>query len=391
MKNALLTVLVLATLGCMATAQTTVLPNHHEVKYVIFMVPDGMGLSDVTAARIQRNGLAGAPLWLETLEHIGYQRTFSEKNTVTDSSAAASAWACGEKFINNEVCLHLDGRPNNFSLLELAKQRGMATGLVATQTITHATPAAFASHVSYRGCEKEVARQYIQLTQPDLMLGGGRSNFNSTTADACGASGDYITQATAAGYAYVTTAADLATIVGAGPRRVLGLFSSSYLLPEVLRTPTTTQPHLAEMGAAALALLSREQAGFFLLIEGSHVDSCNHLENFPCTYGEIAAFDDTVKVVLDWINASSERRQHTLLIIAADHETGGFAVKGTEIPMGEPFGYFEAGWLFAVPPEPEAHHTGGDTIIWSQGPGSESLNRAMDNTWVYSVVKNVLK
>jgi alkaline phosphatase len=84
------------------------------------------------------------------------------------------------------------------------------------------------------------------------------------------------------------------------------------------------------------------------------------------------------------------------LIIAPDHETGGFAVKGTEKPGGEPLGYFFAGWAFP-PIDPtilelkEAHHTGGDVLIWSQGPGSEALNRAMENTWVYSVVTAVLK
>lgn len=147
------------------------------------------------------------------------------------------------------------------------------------------------------------------------------------------------------------------------------------------------------MAAAALSILEKQQAGFFLMVEGSHIDSCNHLENFPCTYGEITAFDEAVKKVLDWINSSPERQQHTLLIVAVDHETGGFAMKGTEEPGGEPFGSFEAAWTF--PPiggtNPEAHHTGGDVMIWSQGPGSEALNRAMDNTWVYQVVSSAMK
>ncbi len=158
------------------------LQNNHEVKHIIMMVPDGMGLADVTATRIRLNGPAGNPLYLETLEHVGYQRTYSEKNTVTDSSAAASAFACGEKFVNNEVCFHADGRPNNPSVLELAQAKGMATGMVATQTITHATPASFASHVPARKCETEIARQYIAETRPDVLLGGGRSTFKPATS-----------------------------------------------------------------------------------------------------------------------------------------------------------------------------------------------------------------
>jgi alkaline phosphatase len=120
--------------------------NHAEVKYVIMMVPDGMGLANVTATRVRINkGPAGPPLYLETLERVGYQRTFSRTNLITDSSAAASAFACGEKFVNNEVCMHDGGAPHNDSLLELAKRAGMATGLVATQTITP-TPLLLPSH-----------------------------------------------------------------------------------------------------------------------------------------------------------------------------------------------------------------------------------------------------
>jgi len=147
------------------------------------------------------------------------------------------------------------------------------------------------------------------------------------------------------------------------------------------------------MTTAALSILEKHPGGFFVMIEGSHVDTCNHVENLPCMVGELAAFDESVKHVLDWIAVSPERREHTLLIVAADHETGGFAVKGTEEPGGEPLGSFYDGWTF--PPidanNPQAGHTGGDVMIWSQGPGSEALNRAMDNTWVYAVVKAVLK
>jgi len=109
-------------------------------------------------------------------------------NTITDSSAAASAFACGEKFVNNEVCFHEDGAPHNLSLLELAQSKGMATGLVATQTITHATPASFAAHLSNRNCETEIARQYIRVTRPDVLLGGGQDTFKPSSPDLCLAS-----------------------------------------------------------------------------------------------------------------------------------------------------------------------------------------------------------
>ena len=394
-----------------ATAQQ-LSTNHHEVKHVIVMVPDGMGLADVTATRILLNcetpsqpfpyfcakGPGGPPLHLETLEHVGYQRTYSKTNTITDSSAAASAFACGEKFVNNEVCFHADGARHNLSMLELAHSRGMATGLVATQTITHATPASFASHLSNRNCETEIARQYIMETRPDVLLGGGIATFNTTTRDVCGVSGDYIKAAQSSGYTYVNTKAAMDSVPNK-VNRLLGLFAPKSLTPEYQRTPDTTQPRLPDMTKAALKILDRNKAGFFLMVEGSLVDSGNHAENLQYQFGEMKAFDQSVKVVLDWINSSPERQQHTLLIVLPDHETGGFAVKGVgvkggELP-GEGLGPFTPGWVFTLitgdKNDFEAHHTGGDVVIWSQGPGSEALARGIDNTFVYEVVKNALK
>lgn len=361
-------------------------------KQVIVMIPDGMGLANVTATRIRLNGPAGAPLYLETLERVGYMRTHSETNTVTDSSAAASAFACGEKFVNNEVCYHADGRPNNPSVLELAKANAMSTGLVATQTITHATPASFASHVPARKCENEIARQYATETQPDVMLGGGQTTFTNSTSG-CPGAGDYVNVAISNGYRYVNTRDGLQQAVADAVPRILGLFADKNMTPEYKRFEGTTEPRLPEMTAAALSLLERNETGFFLMVEGSLVDSGNHAEDLQYQFGEMAAFDEAVKVVLDWIAAAPERKQQTLLIVAPDHETGGFAVIASETPNAG-LGPFTAGWTFKLVPDDardfEAHHTGGDLVIWSQGPGSEALARAVDNTAIYSVIKQAL-
>jgi len=373
------------------------LPNHHEVKYVILMVPDGMNLSSVTAARIRLNGITGAPLYMETLERIGYQRTYSQLNTVTDSSAAASTWACGEKFVNNEVCFHMDGRPNNPSLLELAKARGMSTGLVATQTITHATPASFGAHVSApsgispRSCETEIARQYVTVTQPDVLLGGGRSKFAPTSPDACGVAGNYIEVAMSLGYAYASTSSELAMAVATKPKKLLGLFANGQLTPEYIRPPAINEPRLPEMTEAALTLLERDRTGFFLMVEGSLIDSGNHAANLDYLVGEMSAFDESVKVVLDWIAAKPDREQHTLLMVLPDHETGALAIHGTEKPGAEPFGFFWPAYTWQKPPEPETHHAGGDIVFWVQGPGSEFLARPIDNTFVYHVIRALLR
>lgn len=361
-------------------------PVRGVAKNVIFMVPDGMGLANVTATRIFKNGPGGAPLSFETLERIGYQRTYSANSTVTESPEAASAWACGEKFAKDEVCFHNPSGAYLPSLLELAKERGKAAGLVATATVTHATPAAFGAHVPTRRCEQEIARQYLQSSQVDVILGGGYYTFRSTMPDPCGTQGDFIAEAEQRGYRTVYTAAELEQAVAAGPRQLLGLFdrlhppSDPGLTPEYLRTPDNPEPHLYDMTRAALAALGQRPNGFFLLVEGSKVDWANHSNNLPYLLGEMLAFDQAVKVVRDWIDADPERRANTLLIVVPDHETGGFAINGPYgrlLAAGE---MVDAGWT-------TPDHTGADVVFWSQGPGSEWLGRALDNTDFYEIVK----
>ncbi len=359
------------------------LQSQNEVKNIIFMVPDGMGLADVTAARIYKNGLDGASLYFETLENIGYQRTYSNDSTITDSAAAGSAWACGEKFNNGEICYHADGKPYNPSILELAKAEGKATGLVATSTITHATPAVFGAHVKSRNCENEIARQYIEVTGVDVMLGGGVAKFNSTKQDICGTSGNFIAEALQKGYPVVYTRAEMDSAVANGTVKLLGLFNNSGMTPSYLRAPETTEPKLSEMTGAALEILEEDRDGFFVMVEGSQIDWANHANNLEYQIGDTLAFDEAVKTVLDWINASPERKEHTLLIVVADHETGGFAVNGPDriLKAGE---FVDAGWT-------SNEHTGEDTIIWSQGPGSFALGRAVDNTDLYGVMAKALE
>ena len=182
--------------------------------------------------------------------------------------------------------------------------------------------------------------------------------------------------------------ARLKTFAGTGQ---LGLFANGQLTPEYQRTPSTPEPRLPEMARAALELLERNQTGFFLMAEGSLIDSGNHAGNIDYLVGEMAAFDESVKVVLDWIAAKPDRKQHTLLMVLPDHETGALAIHGTEKPGLEALGYFWPAYSWRVPPEPETHHTGGDIVFWVQGPGSEVLARPIENTFVYDVIKALLR
>jgi len=377
--------------GCIVEAKQ--LPK---AKNIIFMVPDGMGLSNVTAARIFKNGPDGDPLNLETLPHIGYQRTHSADSVTTDSAASASAWASGEKYRNGEISCHDDDQDGKCepapvpTILELAKEKGKATGLIATSSITHATLAAFGAHVHTRDCEKEIARQYVQVSTVDVVLGGGMQRFSAADvhADKCGTFGDFVADAEKRGYVVVRSKKEMDGAASAGTTKMLGLFASIGKTPELFRVYPeepypTDEPTLPQMTAAALEVLEKDQDGFFLLVEGSQIDWANHRNELPYQICETLAFDDAVKIVLHWVNEDPDRKMHTLVIVAPDHETGGFSITGHKAKLYESGALVEGLWA-------TKKHTAGDVMIWSQGPGSQFLGKPLDNTEIYRVMKNVL-
>jgi len=367
-------------------------------KNIIFMVPDGMGLSNVTAARIFQNGPNGNNLNLETLSEIGYQRTHSRNSTVTDSAAAAATWACGEKFNNNEISCHdnngdkvCDANGSPVTILELAQKKGKATGLVATSTITHATPAVWAAHVHYRNCEIEIGRQYIEDTGVDVILGGGigPNQAGKNCEQYLGQEKNaVIDSAKSKGYEYAITKSEMDAAVASGAKKVLGLFTLEGKTPETFRVDPmiswpSNEPTLPEMTSAALDILEDDRDGFFLMVEGSQIDWANHANNLQYQIGETLAFDEAVKVVLDWTNAKPIRKFQTLIVLVADHDCGGFAVNG-------PYGTLSEAGDLIVPGWTSIDHTAVDTIIWSQGPGSHCLGKAVDNTYLFRVMKEAL-
>jgi alkaline phosphatase len=352
-------------------------------KNVIFMVADGMGLATVTAARLYKYGPGGGRLAFEELPVIGYQSTYAANSIITDSAAAASAWACGRKFANGEICFHQRDGSYPPSLLEIARSLGKTTGLVATSNITHATPAAFGAHVPSRQCETEIARQYISTTKVDVLLGGGRRKFEPAAPDACGTEGDILHEAMANGYAIVFSLPELKAALPAASR-LLGLFAAGGLTPENRRSPDSLEPRLSEMTAAALANLEKNANGFFLLIEGSQVDWAGHNHDLEFMIGETLAFSEAVQTVRNWIAMQPRREAETLLVVVSDHETGGLAISGPRRRLVRSGEMVEAVWA-------ATDHTGTDTILWSQGPGSRALGRALNNTDIYEVLRRLMK
>jgi alkaline phosphatase len=199
--------------------------------------------------------------------------------------------------------------------------------------------------------------------------------------------------AVADGYEFVTTDAELEAAVAAGNTKVLGMFEQAgigagktpeyFWVDEALGYPVG-EPTLAEMTEAALDILEKDRDGLFLMVEGSQIDWADHANNTAYQVAESLAFDESVKVVLDWVNARPERKNDTLVIIVADHDTAGFAITG-------PYNAITGAGEMPDTDFVSGDHTAVDTIIYSQGPGSENLGAALDNTDLYYVMKDALR
>ncbi|MFV8828213.1 alkaline phosphatase [Alkalihalobacterium sp. APHAB7] len=285
------------------------------VNNVIFMIPDGFSTSYATNYRIYKGSEESS---LDPLL-VGMMKTKSANNWVTDSAAAATAMATGYKTNNDMISISSDGKPLE-TILEATKKAGKVTGLVATSTVTHATPAAFAAHVSSRESKAEVALQMVEKV--DVLLGGGKRNFLPQSSGGLQKDRNLIEELQHKGYSFIENRDELLKHQEY-TSKLLGLFAAGPMSPELDRH-VTEQPSLAEMTTAAITSLSQHPEGFFLMVEGSQIDWAGHAHDAAWAMKDIEAFEKAVEVVLDF----AEKDQHTLVVVGGDHDTGGMSVGG---------------------------------------------------------------
>jgi alkaline phosphatase len=387
---------------------------------VILFIGDGMGQAHRYAGQLVSAGRYGR-LAMDQLPYHGLMGTTSADpaSFVTDSAAAATAIATGGKTINGAVGIDPEGRPRR-TILELARQSGRSTGLVTTCQITDATPAAFAAHVPFRAEQSEIARQYIEQTRVDVILGGGAAYWyppsdplpSPLTINApwrgVGSHGNLVRRALDIGYQVVMTEKELRSSLGADPRQttpLLGLFAAQEFFiqtEEGLGAVYDPPVSLADLTAAAISLLSRNSDGFFLLIEESAVDRMAHCNNAPLTLKGVLELDRAVRVAL----AFAERSPETLIIVTADHECGGLAVAGSEdqpypyepggglldtLLAGEdgPFPILDAEYGFVLG-WATTGHTAAPVPVTSIGPGAERLTGSFENTDLFPVLVDAM-
>ncbi|KAJ5072904.1 alkaline phosphatase-related [Anaeramoeba ignava] len=290
---------------------------------VILIIPDGFGVASQTLAR-EYEGVD-----FLTLDQIqkGTCHTNSASSPITDSAAAGTALACGLKTYNGRIAIDTNGNPC-VTLIEKAMDNSMATGIVVKSRITHATPASFSSHQLDRNQELDIAVQQLNSAfgKIDILFGGGRDMFIPTSLGGKRTDGRNLeTEAESKGYTVIHTTNELNQTNLQTP--ILGLFTSDNYPYVIDRQNLTDFPTLQQTSQKALELLSQKAQeedinGFFLLIECSLIDYCGHQNDPAAQVRETLQCNQVVKQMMDFIDSDSNEN-NTLLVVVADHETGG--------------------------------------------------------------------
>lgn len=363
MKRILLT-LAIVCCTCLG-AQAQKLPNPKaKVKNIIFMIGDGMGLAHVAGTTVHNNY---EPLNLERAQYVGLQKTYSSNNRVTDSAASGTALACGVKTYNGAIGLDADGNRVE-SILEKASRNGLATGLVATYSVTNATPAAFIGHVKNRGMEDEIAEFFLE-TDIDVFLGGGRKFFAERKDKR-----DLAKDLEAKGYTMIY---DVNEIASTDAKKLGGLFAGN-AMPTMLEGRGDYLPAATEKTLDILKNNSKK--GFFVMIEGSQIDKGGHANNMKLVVEETIDFDKAVKAAFDF----ADKNPGTLVVVTADHETGGLT-----LPSGKPDRSMpDHGVKYSFS---TGGHTGTFIPIYAYGAGSHYFTGIMENTDIPKIMERLLR
>lgn len=315
------------------------------------MIGDGMGTAQIYAGLVASKD----NLNLERFRYTGFCRTNSSDNFITDSAAGATAFSTGHKTYNGAIGVDSTGKPLE-TILETASKRGLATGLVATCSITHATPASFIAHQASRSQDEDIAADFLK-TNIDLFIGGGRKFFEDREDGK-----NLVDELTKKGYQVTDSTVDLGKLNG----KKVAAFVADVHPPKMSEGRGDMLPKATD---AAIRLLSQNKKGFFLMVEGSQIDWGGHANDSQYIIDEMLDFDRAIGSALDF----AEKDGETLVIITADHETGGYALTGGDLQTGE----VEAKFVWG-------NHTGIMVPVFAYGPGAEAFMGIYHNTAIYT-------
>lgn len=357
MKYIFFLVVAMSTIAC--TSQVEEKQNVKPAN-IIFLIGDGMGLSAVSTGFYYGD----QPSVFKRFHEIGLQQTSSATHKVTDSAASGTALATGTKTYNGAIGVDTS-KVVLYNIAELVASLGWSTGVVATSTISHATPASFYAHVEQRYLEEEIATQLLD-SEIDFFAGGGRAKFNQR-AD----STDILAFAADKGFVIDTT--------GLAAPGSLNINQKYGFLPEAGAMPSMIENRGDFLPAAtvlAISHLSQNPEGFFLMVEGSQIDWAGHANNADYLVGEMLDFEQVVAAALDF----AEKDGNTLVVVTADHETGGYTL-GPKSGETDASGYSD--YSVIEPVFATGQHSATLIPVFAYGPGAEQFKGIYQNTAIH--------
>ncbi len=320
-----------------------------EVKNIILLIGDGMGIDHLYAGVI-----ANKSLNMENAQYIGLTKTYSANRLITDSGAAGTAIATGTKTKNGSIGVDENGNALK-SIRAHAQENGLSTGLVSVSSITDATPAAFVANQVKRTMREEIAVDFLN-SDITLFIGGGRNNFSNRSDER-----DLLSELEEKGF---KVAHDMESVTNTESGKLVGLLTEA----NMPRYPERGD-FLPQSTETALRLLSENNKGFFLMVEGSLIDGGGHSNDLDYVNNEMLDFDNAVKIAFDF----ADQNPGTLVVVTSDHETGGMSITGGDIKTGE----VSATWA-------TSGHSAALVPVMSYGEGAEEFAGIYENTDLFN-------
>jgi len=339
--------------ACTKTQKEEIKPQN-----VILLIGDGMGVNQIFAGITANKG----KLNMEKCQYIGFQKTQSADNYITDSAAGGTALSTGKKTNNRYVGVDTAGNILT-TILQYAEKKNLATGLVSTSAVTHATPASFIAHQKNRNDYDAIAADFLK-TDVDVVIGGGRKSFNSREDGR-----NLLKELEKNDY----------QIFDHIPEADDQISSKFYAFTHDEHNPPINKGRKDMLPAAtkvAIEHLSKTENGFFLMVEGSQIDWGGHDNDTDYVISEVIDFDAAVGQAIQF----AENNTNTLVIVTADHETGGFTLLNGDMKNGSVEGAFSTGG-----------HTGVMVPVFAYGPGAKEFIGIYENTEIFNKIRSLLE
>jgi len=319
-----------------------------------------MGVTQISSLYAFEDKIAS----FDRFKNIGFIKTASSSHRITDSAAGATAFASGVKTYNAAIGVDSDTLPVE-TIVEILARENWKTGLVATSSITHATPASFYAHVAHRKMEEEIAKQ-LASANIDIFIGGGEKFFGSRSDSI-----NFLSHLVDHGYIVKTQIDNYSWDEKLSEKE-------AHLLSEnaMMKMSEGRGNFLMKASNYTISKLNQGDQRFFVMIEASQIDWGGHANDHEYILSEMMDFDETINAVLDF----AEKDGETLVIVTADHETGGYALSGSKEAKHGVIGTFSTGG-----------HTAALIPVFAFGPGAEKFQGIYENTGIFHKMMELVK